>query len=106
VVDPTGSIQVNGPMCGLIAIAETELFRNQGYVSPWHLFDNLQRMGWRPLHVGDMLQKEDLESIADIYGCHFEVKYVNVSDRAGTGGPVVHLFAKGAHFLNGDQIVH
>lgn len=106
VVSPDNLFQVNGAMCGLIAIydANPQYLSRYGIVSPWSLFKWLVELGWT-FTAGDMLDNVNFQSISELLDCQIKVLYNNISETLGNKTqPILTIHAKGAHFLNGDEL--
>lgn len=106
IVNPDRTVRVNGAMCSLIAIYESDptwIGNVTGATSPWGLFKWLNMLGWT-FH-GHMLERRDLEAIAQLLECTIRVEYVNLTQDANPGQRVIlNIRARDAHFLNGSDL--
>lgn len=106
VVSPDKKTQINGAMCGLIAIYDANpkfIHDTTGSSSPWALFEFLSELGWT-FDNGAMLDRDSIGGICEILECRIEVEYEDLSQMCGSNGRLLKLHAVGAHFKNGDQL--
>lgn len=105
VVSPDRKTQVNGAMCGLIALVDADsrwIHNVTGASSPWALFKFLTMLGWT-FKAGSMLEATDFTNIGGLLECSVRVQYKNLNQVCGSGH-VLTIRARGAHFLNGDEL--
>jgi hypothetical protein len=106
VVDPKGTRQIDGAMCGLIAIFDADprwIHNTTGARSPWGLFEYLTDLGWT-FKTGGMLDKTCISDICEILECSILVRYRTLDQKCGKVGHQLTVRVHESHFLNGDEL--